>query len=123
MTAWDGHYVDFMAFENLKSRISCGKQEGGRSDAQVYDGERIPKSSIINEFLDDRFPEPVLKPADALERARMRYWVKVEEDELFTAIRPASLNLMMKRYLPDIHRRISIDLLATHPRQLSRCHL
>ena len=46
------------------------------------------ESSVINEFIDDMYSEPPLKAADALQRARMRYWVKVEEDE---AVRPASL--------------------------------
>ncbi|MEP7031253.1 MAG: glutathione S-transferase family protein [Pseudolabrys sp.] len=113
---WTGHYVDLMAFENLRPEYLAINKKAVVPTLR-HDGELIPESSIINEFLDDRYPEPALKPTDALERARMRYWVKIEEDELFTAIRPASLNLMMKqvfaRYSPqDLDR-----LLAIHPRQ------
>ena len=114
--SWTGHYVDLMAFENLKpDYLSINKK--AVVPTLRYNGQLIPELSIINEFLDDQFPDPPLKPADALGRARMRYWVTVEEDELFTAIRPASLNLMMKkvfsRYSPaDLDR-----LLSTHPRQ------
>ena len=32
----------------------------------------IPESEVINEYLEDRFPTPCLRPADPLARARMR---------------------------------------------------
>lgn len=32
----------------------------------------IPESEVINEYLEDRFPTPSLRPADPLARARMR---------------------------------------------------
>ena len=85
-----------------------------------YDGTLIPESSIINEFLDDRYPEPSAHgPLDPLARARMRYWVKVEEDELFTAVRPASLNLMMKQAFARYSEADLDRLLVNHPRPLS----
>jgi glutathione S-transferase len=114
--SWTGHHIDLMAFENLRPEYLTVNKKAVVPTLR-YRGQFIPESSIINEFLDDEFPEPALKPADALERARMRYWVNVEEDELFSAVRPASLNLMMKqvfaRYSPDDLDR----MLATHPRQ------
>ena len=93
---WTGHHIDLMAFENLKPDYLAVNEKAVVPTLR-HDGSLIPESSIINEFLDDRYPEPALKPTDPLARARMRYWVKVEEDELFTAVRPASLNLMMKQ--------------------------
>jgi glutathione S-transferase len=114
--AWTGHYIDLMAFENLKPEyLSINKK--AVVPTLRYNGQLIPESSIINEFLDDEFPDPPLRPVAAVDRARMRYWVTVEEEELFTAVRPASLNLMMKqafaRYTPA-----DLDLLlSTHPRQ------
>ncbi len=113
--SWKGHYIDLMAFENLKpSYLSINKK--AVVPTLRHDGHLIPESSIINEFLDDRYPEPPLKPSDALERAQMRYWVKVEEDELFTAIRPASLNLMMKKVFEKYSEADLDKLLANHPR-------
>jgi glutathione S-transferase len=81
-----------------------------------HDGSLIPESSIINEFLDDRYPQPSLRPSTPLARARMRYWVKVEEDELFAAVRPASLNLMMKQVFAKFSESDLDKLLARHPR-------
>jgi len=114
--SWTGHYIDLMAFENLKpDYLSINKK--AVVPTLRYDGQLIPESSIINEFLDDQFPDPPLKPVGALDRARMRYWVTVEEDELFTAIRPASLNLMMKKAFSRYSSADLDRLLSTHPRQ------
>jgi glutathione S-transferase len=42
---------------------------------QLDDGEVLPESAVIGEFLEDRFPEPALRPADPAGRARMRLLV------------------------------------------------
>jgi glutathione S-transferase len=113
--SWTGHYIDLMAFENLKPDYLAVNKKAVVPTLR-YDGKLIAESSIINEFLDDRYPEPSLSPADPLARARMRYWVKVEEDELFTAVRPASLNLMMKQAFAKYSEADLDRLLAGHPR-------
>jgi glutathione S-transferase len=40
----------------------------------VHDGVPMINSFCINEYIDDAFPEPPLRPADLHERARSRYW-------------------------------------------------
>lgn len=44
----------------------------GKVPALSVDGQVIPESEVINEYLEDRFPTPALRPADPLARARMR---------------------------------------------------
>lgn len=112
---WTGHHIDLMAFENLRPSYLAVNGKGVVPTLR-YDGTLIPESSIINEFLDDCVPEPPLRPEDPLARARMRYWVKVEEDELFAAVRPASLNLMMKQAFAKYSEADLDRLLANHPR-------
>lgn len=112
---WQGTYVDLMAFENVRPdylRIN----PAGLVPVLIHDGETVTESSIINEYLDDRFPAIRLRPADALELARMRLWVRHEEDELFIAVRPASLNLMMKKVFARYSEQQLDELLAHHPR-------
>ncbi|HLE63439.1 MAG TPA: glutathione S-transferase family protein [Pyrinomonadaceae bacterium] len=113
--AWTDHYVDLMTFENLKPEYLAINPKGVVPTLK-YEGTFIFESSIINEFLDDKYPEPSLRPVDPLDRARMRYWVNVEEDELFTAVRPASLNLMMKKAFARYTEADLDKLLSTHPR-------
>lgn len=43
----------------------------------LIDGDIVvPESNVINEYLDERFPDPPLKPPSAFGRARMRLWTK-----------------------------------------------
>ena len=42
---------------------------------ELEDGSVLPESSVIAEYLEDRFPEPSLRPADPATRARMRLLV------------------------------------------------
>ena len=43
----------------------------------LVDGDIVvPESNVINEYLDERFPDPPLKPAEPFGRARMRLWTK-----------------------------------------------
>lgn len=111
---WTGEHVDLMRFENFRPEYLAVNPNG--LVPTLVDGlDTIFESSIINEYLDDRYPQTPLRPAEPAARARMRAWVKREEDELFLAVRPASLNLMMKQ----VFERYSEDeldrFLALHP--------
>jgi ganglioside-induced differentiation-associated protein 1 len=44
--------------------------------ALVHDGNVIVESTVINEYLDETFPDVPLKPKSAVERAEMRVWTK-----------------------------------------------
>lgn len=46
----------------------------GKVPALVHDGETLYESLIINEYLDEVFPEPPLMPAAPVLRARARIW-------------------------------------------------
>ncbi len=45
----------------------------------LHDGAVITESTVINEYLDEVFPAPALRPAAAVDRARMRLWTKRED--------------------------------------------
>ena len=42
----------------------------------VHDGRVLIESTFINEYLDDAFPDPALRPSDAADRHTMRMWTK-----------------------------------------------
>jgi glutathione S-transferase len=48
----------------------------------VHDGRPIVDSTIINEYIDDVWPEPSLKPNDPFERQCMRQWTKRLDDKV-----------------------------------------
>jgi glutathione S-transferase len=51
----------------------------------VHDGRVLIESSLINEYLDDAFPEPSLRPASPAGRHAMRLWVKQIDEKVHPA--------------------------------------
>jgi glutathione S-transferase len=51
----------------------------GKVPALEVDGLVIPESEVINEYLEDRFPSPALRPVDPAARARMRLLSRFED--------------------------------------------
>lgn len=58
----------------------------------VDDGVPIIKSSVICEYLDEKFPQQPLVPEDIVERAHMRAWMHYIEEIAVAAIRVPSFN-------------------------------
>ena len=51
----------------------------------VYDDTVVIESNVICEYIDDRWPDPPLRPDAAAERARMRLWMKRLDDGMHAA--------------------------------------
>lgn len=51
----------------------------------VHDGRVFVESSLIIAYLDEAFPEPPLRPADALGRYAVARWIKRVDDDLHPA--------------------------------------
>jgi len=62
-----------------------------------HEGRVIYESAIINQYLDEVFPDPPLMPADAWSRAQARIWM----DYCETRYLPAAHRLMAERGSPD----------------------
>jgi glutathione S-transferase len=84
-------------------RIDLGKKEQLKPDylalnpngvvpTLVDDGTPIIESSVICEYLEEKYPHNPLVPADLLERARMRAWTHYIEEVAVGAIRVPSFN-------------------------------
>lgn len=48
-------------------------------------GKPIIESTVINEYLEDAYPEPSLRPKDPIVRAEMRLWTKIPDEGLHAA--------------------------------------
>ena len=84
-------------------RIDLGKKEqlkpeylalnpNGVVPTLVDDGVPIIESSVICEYLDEKYPQNPLVPSDLIERARMRAWTHYIEEVAVGAIRVPSFN-------------------------------
>ena len=59
----------------------------------VDDGHVIIDSSVICEYLDEKYPAPRLTPEDVAERAKMRAWMRYLEEVPTAAVRVPSFNM------------------------------
>lgn len=56
------------------------KNETGRVPVLEEDAWVLPESSVIMEYLEERYPEPPLLPADPADRAAARVWIFRHDD-------------------------------------------
>jgi glutathione S-transferase len=82
---FNSHLVNLHKFEQHEPwyvRIN----PNGQVPALVHDGKVITESTVINEYLDEVFEGPPLRPADAYWRARMRIWTKFVDEYFCPAL-------------------------------------
>ncbi|HUK01275.1 MAG TPA: glutathione S-transferase family protein [Steroidobacteraceae bacterium] len=79
-------YVDLHKFEQHEPWFVKLNPEG-QVPVLEHDGAIITHSTIIGEYLEDAFPDtPALRPADALGKARMRYWNKFVDEHVLNYV-------------------------------------
>ncbi len=83
---YTSHYVNLRRFENHRPEY-LALNPNGVVPTLVDDGTVILESTFINEYLDEVFPEPPLRPSDPAARARMRGWGKMADDFGLSAVR------------------------------------
>ena len=67
----------------------------------VHDGRPIVNSAAIAEYLEDRFPDPPLRPSDPEARSRMRLWTWAA-DTVHPALQNATYDGVLKRKMTDL---------------------
>lgn len=87
--AWTGHPLNLRAFDQLKPEF-LALNPAGMVPVLVHEANVLTESMVINEYLDEVFPQVPLRPADALGRARMREWTLYIATEPTWAIKAPS---------------------------------
>lgn len=82
---WISHEIDLMAGENTTDEYLKINPKA-QVPVLVHHDSVIFESTIINEYLDDAFPDSPVKPVIPHERARMRLWTKEIDDRVHAAI-------------------------------------
>lgn len=78
--AYEHAFIDLLAGEQFAPEYVA--KNPSAVVPTLEDGDRIfVESTLINEYLEDAYPEPALAPADAADRHAMRLWTK-KIDEL-----------------------------------------
>ncbi len=88
------HLMDIQAFEQHEPAFLKINPEG-QVPALVHDGIVITESTVINEYLDQVFPDPPLRPESAIEAARMRVFTKYVDEYFRIALSQIGWQLMI----------------------------
>lgn len=87
--SWSPHHLVLGEFEQLQPWY-LKINPAGVVPTLVHDDVTLAESTIINEYLDDAFPDIRLRPTDPAGLASMRWWNKQIDDVIHPSIRPIS---------------------------------
>jgi glutathione S-transferase len=82
---YESIYVDLHKFEQHQPWFTAINPEG-QVPVLDHDGTIITHTTVINEYLEDVFPEIPLRPRDAVGAARMRYWNKFIDEHVMNYV-------------------------------------
>lgn len=84
--AFESAYIDLHKFEQHDPRFIAINPEG-QVPVLDHDGTIITQSSVLNEYLEDAFPDaPALRPGTPIGNARMRYWNKFIDEHVMNFV-------------------------------------
>ena len=118
---WKGYYLDILKGDQFDTDY-LKLNPKGVVPTLIDDSEVIRESTLICEYLDEKFPETPLKPASPAGKVRMRYWSKFIDEYVhamcavltFTTSHRHTINRLgpegVEEYLaktpnPDLERR------------------
>ena len=116
---WEKHHVSLPDKENLKPDY-LELNPLGVVPTLVDDGQPVIESSIICEYLEDKFPEPKLRPDNPYHASQMRFWMKHVDNK----VHPSCGALQWPLVMADKLKRLSaaemdamIDKVVEKPRR------
>jgi glutathione S-transferase len=81
---WEGRYIDILKGDQFTPEFR--KLNPKALVPVLIDGERIiTESTVINEYLEDRYPDPPIFPADPYLRTKVRMWGKALDEFIHPA--------------------------------------
>lgn len=81
----------------------------------VHDGKAIVESSIIIEYIDEAFTGPQLGPADPVNRAKMRLWLRFSDEVAYEAVYAPTWQYMRHRAQQNLAGGALEETLANVP--------
>lgn len=106
------HYVDLLRFEQHKPEF-VKINPNGQVPVLVHDGAVINESTVINEYLEDVFPQVQLRPEDPVERAQMRIWNKFVDEYFCPALSMIGWHTMVRKVAQKL-KKDELDEILSH---------
>lgn len=87
-------YVDLHSFEQHSPEF-VRVNPNGQVPALIHDGVIVTESTVINEYLEDVFPQVPLRPRSPAARAQMRIWSKFVDEYFCPALSMHGWNVLV----------------------------
>ena len=118
---WTSHHLNILKKEHITPEY-FGINPNGLVPTLVHDGRVIIESDDIIDYIDDTFPNPPLKPEDAVERESMYTWLHRATAIHLSAVKPyiyykrVGKNMAQSQEEDENYRKLQTnpDLLAFH---------
>jgi glutathione S-transferase len=101
-------------FDHLKPAYLAVNPKG-QVPTLVHDGVSIPEGMLANEYIDETFEGPPLRPADLRERWRMRIWCRYAENDLGRALMMINWNRVVPTFVGGRSEEEVLKILETVP--------
>jgi glutathione S-transferase len=93
--SWESHHLNLRAADQQKPEY-LKLNPNAVVPTLVDDGKVVIESTVICEYLDDAYPEPPLRPTDAIARAHMRLWTKQLDESVHAATSVISTSIAFR---------------------------
>jgi glutathione S-transferase len=111
---WQGRYIDILRGDQFLPRY-LKLNPKAVVPTLVHDGTVVVESTVINEYLEDVFPDPPLKPAAPEARAAMRVWTKAVDEDLHPACAEVTFSSCHRHIIQRLPRADYDAFLASTP--------
>ena len=108
------HCVDLLRFEQHQPAF-VKINPNGQVPVLVHNGATITESTVINEYLDDVFPDVPLRPRNLIERAHMRIWSKFVDEYFCPALSMWGWHLMVRKVAQSLKKDQLDEILGRIP--------
>ena len=108
------HYVDLLRFEQHRPEF-VALNPNGQVPVLVHDGAVITESTVINEYLEDVFPQVRLRPRNPVHVAQMRAWNKFVDEYFCPALSMIGWHLMVRKVAQSLSKDELDEVLARIP--------
>ncbi len=99
--AFNSHLVRLNKFEQHEPWF-LKINPNGQVPALVHDGNVVTELTVINEYIDEVFDGPPLRPDTALGRAHMRIWTKFVDEYFCPALSFLGWHRIIKGFVKDL---------------------
>jgi glutathione S-transferase len=114
--AWESRYVDLHKGDQFAPDY-VKLNPKAVVPTLLHDGHVVVESTVINEYIDEVFPDVPLKPSDPSARAAMRVWTKAIDEDLHPACAEVTFSSCLRHVIKRLPPKQYEEYLASTPLQ------